>query len=112
MWLPARLSAVLLGVVAGAPGLPLRRRVRALAARPSSPNSGWPMATMAAALPARLVKPGAYDLDPDAGGAGGAGGEPDGPVALPDAATATRAVGLTRRAGLLAAAAAGVIAWF
>ena len=115
MWLPARLSAVLLGVVAGAPGLPLRQHVRALAARPSSPNSGWPMATMAAALPARLVKPGAYDLDPNAVGVGGASGvatEADDSSALPDAATATRAVGITRRAGLLAAAAAGVIAWF
>ena len=114
MWLPARLSAVLLGVVAGAPGLPLRRRVRALAARPSSPNSGWPMATMAAALPARLVKPGAYDLEPGAAGTDGGAATTgaDDPVALPDAATATRAVGLTRRAGLLAAAAAGVIAWF
>jgi adenosylcobinamide-phosphate synthase len=70
------------------------------------------MATMAAALPARLVKPGAYDLDPNAVGANGVATDPDDASALPDAATATRAVEFTRRAGLLAAAAAGVIAWF
>ncbi|MBB6647558.1 cobalamin biosynthesis protein [Halobellus ruber] len=114
MWLPARLSACLLGVASGAPGLPFRRRVRRLAHEPASPNSGWPMATMVAALPARLTKPGAYDLDP--GGIGGsgrsAGGEAPDAAPLPDAATATRAVGLTRRAGLLAAALAGVVAWF
>jgi adenosylcobinamide-phosphate synthase len=113
MWLPARLSAVLLGVVAGAPALPLRQHVRALARRPSSPNSGWPMATMAAALPARLVKPGAYDLDPNAVGTGGAAaGGTDDPAALPDVRAATRAVEFTRRAGLLAAVATGAVAWF
>jgi adenosylcobinamide-phosphate synthase len=112
MWLPARLSACLLGVAGGAPGLPVRRRVRALAHEPASPNSGWPMATMAAALPARLTKPGAYDLDPGTVGGGSTGGGAADATPLPDAATATRAVGLTRRAGLLAAALAGVVEWF
>ena len=114
MWLPARLSAGLLGVATGTPGLPSRRRVRALARRPASPNSGWPMATMAAALPARLVKLGAYDLDPAGSGraGGGAAAGADDTTPLPDVATATRAVGLTRRAGLLAAAVTGVVAWF
>jgi adenosylcobinamide-phosphate synthase len=101
MWLPARLSAVLLAVAAAKPGLAASGRVRTLARRPSSPNSGWPMATMAAALPARLVKRGAYDLNPSS----------PTPVSLPDARDAERAVALTRRAGLLAVAAAGVIAW-
>jgi len=114
MWLPARFSALLLGVVVGSPTLALRRQVRGLARRPASPNSGWPMATMAAALPARLRKPGAYDLDPGATGDvdGRAAGRIGGAATLPDVAAATRAVGLTRRAGLLAAAAAGVVTWF
>ena len=114
MWVPARLSALLLGIVGRAPGLPLRRRVRTLASRPASPNSGWPMATMAAVLPARLAKPGAYDLDPDTAptGSGGAAADPGEPASLPDIAAAIRAVGLTRRAGLLAAAIAGVVTWF
>ena len=111
MWLPARLSALLLGVVGRAPGLPLRRRVRTLAGRPASPNSGWPMATMAAVLPARLAKPGAYDLDPDTAPTGSGGAAAD-PASLPDVAAAIRAVGLTRRAGLLAAAITGVVTWF
>ena len=111
MWVPARLSALLLGIVGRAPGLPLRRRVRTLAGRPASPNSGWPMATMAAVLPARLAKPGAYDLDPDTAPTGSGGAAAD-PASLPDVAAAIRAVGLTRRAGLLAAAIAGVVTWF
>jgi adenosylcobinamide-phosphate synthase len=125
MWLPARLSALLLAVAAGSPAVPLRRSVRALARRPSSPNSGWPMATMAALLPARLHKPGVYDLDPtDAGRSSATPTAPasDAPTrsrgsspkatTLPDVATATRAVRITRRAGALAFVAAGVIAWF
>ncbi|SMP03319.1 CobD/CbiB family cobalamin biosynthesis protein [Halobellus salinus] len=114
MWLPARLSAGLLGAAAGTPGVPSRRRVRALARTPASPNSGWPMATMAAALPARLVKPGAYDLDPAGSetGSGGAAGGADNTTTLPDIATATRAVGVTRRAGVLAAAVTGGVVWF
>ena len=112
MWLPARVSAVLLGVAAGSPALPFRHRVRTLARRPASPNSGWPMATMAAALPARLHKPGAYDLDPRRGRSVAEDGTTGGAAPLPDLATATRAIGIARRAGLLAAVAAGVIAWF
>jgi adenosylcobinamide-phosphate synthase len=102
MWVPARLAAVLVAVVAGRPGLFRSDRVRTLARRPSSPNSGWPMATMAAVLPARLEKRGHYDLDPAA----------DGPSALPSDADAARAVALTRRAGWVAFALAGVVAWF
>ncbi len=109
MWLPARLSAALLAVAAGAPDAALRTDVRALARRPSSPNSGWPMATMAVVLPARLHKPGAYNLDPSASGARTARGDA---APLPDVASATRAVRLTRRAGALAFALVGVIVWF
>ncbi|WP_256308112.1 CobD/CbiB family cobalamin biosynthesis protein [Halobellus litoreus] len=127
MWLPARLSALLLAVAAGSPATPFRPSVRALAGRPSSPNSGWPMATMATLLPARLHKPGTYDLDPAAAGrsrAAPAAPASDAPgrvrtsgskvatTPLPDAATAGRAVGITRRAGALAFVVAGVIAWF
>lgn len=59
-WLPARITALLLGAVAG--GLPwglLRRE----AGRTPSPNSGWPMAAMALALGVCLRKPGVYALN-------------------------------------------------
>jgi adenosylcobinamide-phosphate synthase len=102
MWLPARLSAVLLAASVFQFALPLSARVRTLARRPPSPNSGWPMATMAAVLPTRLVKPGVYDLDPASDAA-------DTP--LPTTADATRALRVTNRAGLLAFALAGVVAW-
>ncbi len=96
MWLPARLSALLLALAAGSPRvLP---RVGSLARRPASPNSGWPMATLATLLGTRLEKPDHYLLD--------AG--PD----FPDAAVATRAVSLVSRAGLAAFALTGVVVWF
>lgn len=97
MWLPARLSAVLLAVVAGSPGTLVRAREWADA--PPSPNSGWPMATLAALLGIRLEKPGVYVLNPDR--------------RLPDDGAVERGVALVRRAGLLAyaLAGAGVFAW-
>jgi adenosylcobinamide-phosphate synthase len=58
-WLPARLTAGLLALVAG--GLPLAA-LRREAARTPSPNSGWPMAAMALVLGVRLAKPGVYVL--------------------------------------------------
>jgi adenosylcobinamide-phosphate synthase len=64
MWLPARLTAILLAIAAGRP--------RALAgardwlADVPSPNSGWPMGALAAAVDLRLEKPGAYVLNPAA----------------------------------------------
>lgn len=103
MWLPARLAGVLLAVSVAEFSLPFSSRVRTLARRPPSPNSGWPMATMAAVLPARLVKPGVYDLDPASDTAN---------TRLPTTADAMQAVRVTNRAGLLAFALAGVIAWF
>ncbi|RYF40992.1 MAG: cobalamin biosynthesis protein CobD [Comamonadaceae bacterium] len=59
-WIPARITALLLALVAG--GLP-PRRVREEAAHTPSPNSGWPMAAMALALGVRLRKPGVYALN-------------------------------------------------
>jgi len=94
MWVPARASAVLLAVVAGRPGV--LRRARPLARRPTSPNAGWPMATLAAVLDVRLTKPGAYDLS---------AGE-----RLPTPADAERGVALVSRAGWLAFGVAGVTA--
>lgn len=64
MWVPARLSAVAIALGAGAP-LALRRAA-AWARTPPSPNSGWPMATLACALSVRLRKRDVYDLNPDA----------------------------------------------
>jgi adenosylcobinamide-phosphate synthase len=95
MWLPARLAAVLIAVVAG--DLGVLTRARKQASRPPSPNSGWPMATLAAALGIRLAKPGVYTLDFGS---------------LPTADDAHRAERVVARAGLLAFALAGVVAWF
>ena len=58
-WVPARITAVLLAVVAK--GLPLSTLARQARKTPS-PNSGWPMAAMALALNVRLAKPGVYTL--------------------------------------------------
>jgi adenosylcobinamide-phosphate synthase len=94
MWFPARLSAVLLAAVALAPGA--LARARRWADEPPSPNSGWPMATLAALLGVRLEKPGVYVLHPD---------DP-----LPGHAAVERGVDLVGRAGLLAYLAAGAVA--
>ncbi|WP_244605304.1 adenosylcobinamide-phosphate synthase CbiB [Halorussus halobius] len=102
MWVPARASAVLLAVAAFAPGPSSRRGLGALSAArrwaraPSSPNSGWPMATMAAVLDARLEKPGVYVLDPDA--------------SLPSVETARTGVRVVELASVLAFVLAGVLA--
>ena len=58
-WLPARITALLLALVAG--GVPLRALAQEARKTPS-PNSGWPMAAMALALGVRLSKPGTYCL--------------------------------------------------
>jgi adenosylcobinamide-phosphate synthase len=92
MWLPARASALLLAVAAADPGA--LGRARRWAGAPPSPNSGWPMATLAAVLGARLAKPGAYDLNPE------------GP--LPDVRVARRGVRAVGLAGALAFLLAGL----
>ncbi len=61
MFVPARLSAPLIGFAADDPDAPLR--ARRYARSPASPNAGWPMGTLAAALNVRLEKPGAYSLN-------------------------------------------------
>lgn len=62
-WLPARITALLLAVLArGLPPATLARQAR----RTPSPNSGWPMAAMALALGVRLGKPGVYVLNASA----------------------------------------------
>ncbi|MGB9965106.1 adenosylcobinamide-phosphate synthase CbiB [Halobacterium hubeiense] len=96
MWLPARLSAALVAVAALDVGALARAREHAAA--PPSPNSGWPMATLAAVLDVRLSKPGGYDL-------------PLGDV-FPSAAESERGVRVVGAAGALSyALAAGVVAW-
>ncbi|MGM0399044.1 MAG: adenosylcobinamide-phosphate synthase CbiB [Halobacteriota archaeon] len=95
-WVPARLSALLLAVAAGRPGA--IGTARRWAREPASPNSGWPMATMAALLDVTLVKPGAYALNPGRG--------------LPTAEQARAGVSIVHRAGLLAFSLAGVVAWW
>ncbi|MHB1200322.1 MAG: adenosylcobinamide-phosphate synthase CbiB [Polaromonas sp.] len=59
-WLPARLTALLLVLASRARWLQVCRE----AAKTPSPNSGWPMATMALILDIRLGKPGVYVLNP------------------------------------------------
>ena len=95
MWLPARVSALLLAVVLARPRalVSARRWQSAL----DSPNSGWPMGTLAAGLDVRLEKPGHYTLNADA--------------ALPTGTTAGVAVRRVAAAGLLAYVLAGVVTW-
>lgn len=75
-WLPARITAVLLWGVGGGTGW---TALRAEAACTPSPNSGWPMASMALVLGVSLRKPGVYALN--------AGGR------APQAQDTTRAIG-------------------
>lgn len=97
MWMPARVSAGLLAVVAGTPAA--LGHARGDAHEPLSPNSGWPMATLASLLDVRLEKPGVYTLNESA--------------QLPDPGSARRGIGITSRAGWLAylLATVGVVAW-
>jgi adenosylcobinamide-phosphate synthase len=59
-WLPARITALALALVASVGPL---ARLRQEAHRTPSPNSGWPMAAMALALQVCLHKPGVYALN-------------------------------------------------
>ncbi|XVH30518.1 adenosylcobinamide-phosphate synthase CbiB [Haloferacaceae archaeon DSL9] len=93
MWLPARASAAMLSLAAGTPD-PLLQ-ARRWAQIPPSPNSGWPMATVAAALHVRLEKPGVYTLNDVA--------------SLPTETEATRGVALVERAGIVAVVCAVVV---
>ena len=62
-WLPARITAALLLLVAGVRGVSLARRLHTEATKTPSPNSGWPMAAMALNLDVALRKPGVYVLN-------------------------------------------------
>ena len=95
MFLPARATAGCLAVAAGS--VAALRRGASWAGEPASPNSGWPMATAAAALDARLEKPGHYVLNPDAD-----------PPSVADAERAVRLVGVA--GGVAVALAAGWLA--
>ena len=95
MWAPARLSALLIAVAAGRPGA--LRTGRRWSGRPSSPNSGAPMATLASAIDVRLAKPGGYVLNPDA--------------SLPTVERANRGADVVGVASGLAFVAAGVVTW-
>lgn len=95
MWFPARASAVLIALAARRPVAPARARRWARA--PPSPNSGWPMATLASVLGVRLEKPGVYTLNPIAD--------------LPDVDRGLRGVWIVGVAGTLTYAVAGAIAW-
>ena len=63
-YVPARLTALSLLVVAGVRGLTLVAQLRTEAIKTPSPNSGWPMAAMALNLGVALRKPGVYVLNP------------------------------------------------
>ncbi|WP_439025414.1 adenosylcobinamide-phosphate synthase CbiB [Haloarchaeobius sp. DT45] len=96
MWLPARLSALLVAQVARQPRSVLRARY--WLAEVPSPNSGWPMGVLAAVLDVRLEKPGVYVLN--------AGAD------LPSPQKARRGVQLVGSAALVGVLYAGVVAWF
>lgn len=95
MWLPARLTAGLLAAVFLAPAS-LGRAADWLDGVPS-PNAGWPMGVLAAALDVRLEKPGSYRLNADAD--------------LPAPTDVRRGVRRVGVAGLIAYALAGVVVW-
>ncbi|WP_323674771.1 adenosylcobinamide-phosphate synthase CbiB [Halorubellus sp. PRR65] len=94
MWIPARASAGLLAFAGGRPRSVLAAR-EWLAGVPS-PNSGWPMGVLAAAVDVRLEKSGVYVLNPDA--------------PLPPTPVAERALAVVDRAGWLAVATAAALA--
>ncbi|WP_281194108.1 CobD/CbiB family cobalamin biosynthesis protein [Halorubrum sp. F4] len=98
MWLPARATALLILAVGwGAASTdPTARlgRARSAALVPDSPNSGWPMGSLAAVLDVRLAKPDAYTLLAER--------------ALPTTPEARRGVRIVSRAGWLGVGVAGV----
>lgn len=94
MWLPARIAAVTIAIAAADPRALVDARDGAKA--PASPNSGWPMATLAVTLGVRLEKPEAYVLNPDR--------------ELPTLADGQRAVRLVGLAGALSVGLAAVLA--
>ncbi|WP_222918118.1 adenosylcobinamide-phosphate synthase CbiB [Natrinema sp. SYSU A 869] len=94
MYLPARLAAASIAVAAIDPFAIVRARQWARA--PPSPNSGWPMATLACALGVRLEKVDVYVLNPNA--------------ALPTLTEGERAVTIVGRAAVVSIVVAIVLA--
>jgi adenosylcobinamide-phosphate synthase len=101
MWVPARVTAVLIALVAGRPWALANARCWLPAV--ASPNAGGPMGALAAAGDCRLEKPGAYVLNPTA--------------SLPSVETALAGIRTVNRAALAAyglttlVAALEVLAW-
>ncbi|TYL36036.1 cobalamin biosynthesis protein CobD [Natronococcus pandeyae] len=93
MWIPARVSAAAIAIAAADPSA--LRCARQWADSPPSPNSGWPMATLACALSVRFRKPGVYDLNPEA--------------ELPALEDGERAIALVGRAAIVTAVIAIVL---
>ena len=63
-WLPARITAALLWLVSGFKITSFWSHLRHEATKTPSPNSGWPMASMALLLNIQLSKPDVYTLNP------------------------------------------------
>jgi adenosylcobinamide-phosphate synthase len=95
MWVPARASAVLIAAATLSPASLVA--ARHWLDRVPSPNSGWPMGAVAAALGVRLVKPGVYDINADA--------------SLPTGEDAERAIRRVRLAGLATYVGAGAVTY-
>ncbi len=94
-WVPARVTAVLIwlaGRLRGAGALAREAR------QAPSPNSGWPMATMALALGVRLGKPGVYTLNADG--------------RVPEAADTLRACAIGSRSVVVATLACCAVIWW
>ena len=93
-WLPARITAMLIAIVAG--GLSFDA-LREEARKTPSPNGGWPMAAMALALGVCLRKPGVYELN--------AGASP------PQAAHTAQALRISRWSVGLLLVAGSMVSW-
>ena len=90
-WIPARITAMWLALLAG--GLSWAGLRRDAAVTPS-PNGGWPMGCMAQALGVHLSKPGVYQLNPEG--------------RAPESADLQRAVGLASKVVVAQVGCAGV----
>lgn len=95
MYLPARIAALLIALAFLRPGC--LGRAADWRGAVASPNAGWPMGTVAAALDVRLEKPGQYVLNPGA--------------PWPSATDVNRAIVRVGGAGVLAYGLTGVIVW-
>ncbi len=95
MYLPSRIAALLIAVAFLQPTS--LGRAANWRGGVASPNAGWPMGTVAAALDVRLEKPGQYVLNPDA--------------PWPTTTDVNRAIVRVGGAGVLAYGLTGMIVW-